>query len=279
MSIELPEAKILTDQMNQKVLGKYVESCQTHESKGLQRVGMLESDLTVFNQLVGAKIEQAVSRGNVIVVKFDNKMDIVIGLEYGGELFYHKNSNDVSRFHLKINFTDNTALTIRLTGMGVIQLLKDDSLENSYVYKRDFDFTKLSSLDNDFTIQRFSKMFSQLNKALKTALVGKDAIVVGISNSTFQDILYRARLNPKRKASGLSEDEIQRLFDTIKFVVTKRIKLNGKEHFQDIYQKHGKYIPSMGPNMKDQKCPECGTTIQKLSYGGGHIYLCPSCQA
>jgi formamidopyrimidine-DNA glycosylase len=279
MSIELPEAKILTDQMNQQVLGKYVESCQTHESKGLQRIGMLESDLTVFNQLVGAKIEQAVSRGNVIVVKFDNKMDIVIGLEYGGELFYHKNSNDVSRFHLKINFTDNTALTIRLTGMGVIQLLKDDSLENSYVYKRDFDFTKLSSLDNDFTIQRFSKMFSQLNKALKTALVGKDAIVVGISNSTFQDILYRARLNPKRKASGLSEDEIQRLFDTIKFVVTKRIKLNGKEHFQDIYQKHGKYIPSMGPNMKDQKCPECGTTIQKLSYGGGHIYLCPSCQA
>ena len=240
---------------------------------------MLESDLTVFNQLVGAKIEQAVSRGNVIVVKFDNKMDIVIGLEYGGELFYHKNSNDVSRFHLKIDFTDNTALTIRLTGMGVIQLLNDDSLENSYVYKRDFDFTKLSSLDNDFTIQRFSKMFSQLNKALKTALVGKDAIVVGISNSTFQDILYRARLNPKRKASGLSEDEIQRLFDTIKFVVTKRIKLNGKEHFQDIYQKHGKYIPSMGPNMKDQKCPECGTTIQKLSYGGGHIYLCPSCQA
>ena len=279
MSIELPEAKILTDQMNQQVLGKYVESCQTHESKGLQRIGMLESDLTVFNQLVGAKIEQAVSRGNVIVVKFDNKMDIVIGFEYGGELFYHKNSNDVSRFHLKINFTDNTALTIRLTGMGVIQLLKDDSLENSYVYKRDFDFTKLSSLDNDFTIQRFSKMFSQLNKALKTALVGKDAIVVGISNSTFQDILYRARLNPKRKASGLSEDEIQRLFDTIKFVVTKRIKLNGKEHFQDIYQKHGKYIPSMGPNMKDQKCPECGTTIQKLSYGGGHIYLCPSCQA
>lgn len=279
MSIELPEAKILTDQMNQQVLGKYVESCQTHESKGLQRIGMLESDLTVFNQLVGAKIEQVVSRGNVILVKFDKKMDIVIGLEYGGELFYHKNSNDVSRFHLKIDFTDNTALTIRLTGMGVIQLLKDDSLENSYVYKRDFDFTKLSSLDDDFTIQRFSKMFSELNKVLKTVLVGKDAIIVGISNSTFQDILYRARLHPKRKASGLSTDEIQRLYDAIKFVVSERIHLNGKEDFQDIYQKHGSYISSMGPNMKDQNCPECGTAIQKLSHGGGHIYLCPSCQA
>lgn len=278
MSIELPEAKILADQMNQKVLGKYVESCQTHESKGLQRIGMLESDLTVFNQLVGAKIEQVVSRGNVILVKFDNKMDIVIGLEYGGELFYHKNSNDVTRFHLKIDFTDNTAITIRLTGMGVIQFLKDDSLENSYVYKRDFDFIKLSSLEDDFTIQRFSKIFSKLNKVLKTALVGKDAIVVGISNSTFQDILYRARLHPKRKASELSKDEIQRLYNTIKFVESERIKLNGKEDFQDFYQKHGRYIPAMGPNMKNQNCPECGTTIQKDSHGGGHIYLFPSCQ-
>ncbi len=278
MSIELPEAKILADQMNQKVLGKYVESCQTHESKGLQRIGVLESDLTVFNQLVGAKIEQVVSRGNVILVKFDNKMDIVIGLEYGGELFYHKILNHVTRFHLKIVFTDNTALTIRLTGMGVIQLLKDDSLESSYVYKRDFDFTKLSLLEDEFTIHRFSKIFSELNKVLKTALVGKDAIVVGISNSTFQDILYRARLHPKRKASGLSKDEIQRLFDAIKFVVSERIKLNGKDDFQDFFQKHGRYIPSMGPNMKDQNCPECGNSIQKLSHGGGHIYLCPSCQ-
>jgi len=278
MSIELPEAKILTDQMNQQVLGKYVKSCQTHESKGLQRIGMLESDLTVFNQLLGAKIEQIVSRGNVILVKFDNKKDLVIGLEYGGELFYHKNPNDVSRFHLKIDFTDNTSLTIRLTSMGVIQLLNEDSLNNSYIYKRDFDCTKLSSLDEDFTIQRFSIIFSELNKVLKTVLVGKDAIVVGISNSTFQDILYRAKLHPKRKASALSTDEIQRLYDTIKFVVSERIQLNGKEDFQDIYQKHGRYTPSMGANMKNHNCSECGTAIQKLSYGGGHIYLCPSCQ-
>jgi formamidopyrimidine-DNA glycosylase len=279
MSIELPEAKIITDQMNQQALGKYVESCQTRESKGLQRIGMLESDLTVFNQLVGTKIEQIISRGNVILIKFDNKKDLVIGLEYGGKLFYHKNPNDVSRFHLKIDFTDNTSLTIRLTSMGVIQLLNDDNLNNSYIYKRDFDFTKLSSLDDDFTIQRFSKMFSELNKVLKTVLVGKDAIVVGISNSTFQDILYRARLHPKRKASELSEDETQKLYYAIKFVVNERIRLNGKEDFQDIYQKHGRYTPSMGPNMKDQNCPECGTVIQKLSHGGGHIYLCPSCQA
>ena len=35
-------------------------------------------------------------------------------------------------------------------------------------------------------------------------LVGKDALVVGLSNSAFQDIIYRAGLHPKRKASSLN---------------------------------------------------------------------------
>ena len=278
MSVELPEATILTEQLNQQVLGKQVKSCETQESKGLQRIGMLEPDLTVFDPLVGTKIEKVLSRGNVIVIKFDNKMDLIAGLEYGGELFYHQNADEVSRFHVKLGFTDDTALTVRLTSMGVIQLLTDESLNLSYVYNRDFDLTKLSPTDEDFSFEHFSSVFSEKNKMLKAVLVGKDAIVVGISNSTFQDILYRAKLHPKRKASQLSTEETRRLYDAIKFVVTERIRLNGKEDFQDMYQKHGGYVPAMGPHMKEQYCPECGTIIQKLSHGGGHVYLCPSCQ-
>ncbi|MCW4035165.1 MAG: hypothetical protein NWF03_07355 [Candidatus Bathyarchaeota archaeon] len=278
MSVELPEAKILAEQMNQQVLGKQVKTCQTQESKGLQRIGMLEPDLTVFDKLVGTKIEQITARGNVIVVKFDNSMDLVIGLEYGGELFYHENTDDDSRFHVKLGFTDNTALTVRLISMGVIQLLSDDNLDSSYVYKRDFDYSKLSAPDTEFTLQNFSARLSEKNKMLKAVLVGKDAIVVGISNSTFQDILYRAKLHPTRKSAELSPEETKRLYDAIKYVINERIRLNGKEDFQDMYQKHGSYMPAMGPHMKDQNCPECGTPIQKLSHGGGHVYLCLSCQ-
>lgn len=278
MSVELPEATILSEQLSQQVLGKQVKSYETQESKGLQRVGMLEPDLTVFDQLVETKIDKIVSRGNVLVIKFDNKLDLIIGLEYGGELFYFQNAKHASSFHVKLVFTDNTALTVRLTSMGVIQLLDDNSLDLSYVYKRDFDLTKMSATNDDFTLEAFSSMLSNKNKMLKAVLVGKDAIIVGISNSTFQDILYRAKLHPKRKASELSAEETQSLYDAIKFVVTERIRLNGKEDFQDMYQKHGSYVPAMGPHMKEQYCPQCGTIIQKLSHGGGHVYLCPSCQ-
>jgi formamidopyrimidine-DNA glycosylase len=148
----------------------------------------------------------------------------------------------------------------------------------SYVYKRDFDLKKLSAADEGFTFEQFSAKLSEKNKMLKAVLVGKDAIIVGVSNSTFQDIIYRAKLHPKRKSAQLSPEETKRLYDAIKFVINERIKLNGKEDFQDMYQKNGSYTPAMGPHMKEHNCPECGTLIQKLSHGGGHVYLCPSCQ-
>jgi formamidopyrimidine-DNA glycosylase len=278
MSVELPEAKIIAEQMNQELKGKRVKSYLVKDCERLQRIGMMDKNLTSFNQLVDGKIESIVSRGNVVRVRFDNGANLILGPEYGGEIFYHTDVANVPRFHLRLDFSDGTLLTVRLTSMGVIQVLKDDELERSYVYKRDFDSTKLSPTDEEFTFERFSEQMADQNKMLKSVLVGKDAILVGISNSTFQDILYRARLHPKRKASELETEEKRSLYDAILLVLKERIRLNGKDKFQDLYGKQGGYTPAMGPNMKQQTCPQCGTKIEKLSMGGGHVYLCPNCQ-
>jgi formamidopyrimidine-DNA glycosylase len=277
MSIELPEARILAQQMNQKLKDKKVKSCLTKDYERLQRIGMMDKDLGSFEQLVGAKIEEITSRGNVIRLKFD-KINLILGPEYGGEIFYNKDANDVPQFHLKIDFADGTALTVRLTSMGVIKVLPDNDLESSYVYKRDFDQNKLSPIDEELTFKQFSKRMADQNRMLKGVLVGKDAVLVGISNSTFQDILYRAKIHPKRRASELNDEEMQRLYDAIVFVLKERLRLHGKDKFSDLNQRLGEYVAAMGPHMKEHNCPECGTLIQKLSHGGGHVYLCPSCQ-
>ena len=278
MSVELPEAKILAEQMNQELRGKRVKSYLLKDCERLQRIGMMDKDLTSFNQLVDGKIESVASRGNVIRVKFDNGANLILGPEYGGEIFYHTDAANVPKFHLRVDFSDGTLLTVRLTSMGVIQVLKDNELERSYVYKRNFDPTKLSPIYEEFTFERFSKRMADHNKMLKSVLVGKDAILVGVSNSTFQDILYRARIHPKRKASELDAEKKRSLYDAVRLVFTERIRLNGKDQFHDLHGKQGGYTPAMGPNMKQQTCPECGTSIEKLSLGGGHVYLCPKCQ-
>ena len=113
---------------------------------------------------------------------------------------------------------------------------------------------------------------------LKSVLVGKDAIMVGLSNSAFQDIIVRAQIHPKRKASGLSVDERLTLYNAINLVIDERIRLNGKDQFFDLYRTQGKYVSAMGPNMKQNPCKVCGSIIKKLSVGGGQVYFCRICQ-
>jgi formamidopyrimidine-DNA glycosylase len=280
MSIELPEAKILAEQMNKALLGKCVKSYHLQDYERLQRIGMLEKDTRSFDQLVNGKIESVISRGNVIRVKLNNGMNLILGPEYGGRIFHHESRETVpSKFHLKIDFTDDSALTVRLTSMGLINAVKDSDLERSYVYRRDFNPEVISPIDDkEFTFERFSRILADNNRALKSVLVGKDAIVVGLGNSAFQDIIYRAKLHPKRKASELNKDERRALYDAIKLVLQERIKLKGKDQFYDLYGNQGGYTPAMGPNMKHQTCAVCGTRIEKLSVGGGHVYFCPKCQ-
>ena len=86
------------------------------------------------------------------------------------------------------------------------------------------------------------------------------------------------KLHPKIKASDLNEKEQHALYDSITLLLQERIKLNGKDQFHDLYGTPGGYTPTMGPNLKEQTCPECNTPIEKLSIGGGHVYLCPKCQ-
>jgi len=162
--------------------------------------------------------------------------------------------------------------------MGGIYVLKDNDLMNSYVFKRDFNSEILSPVDKEFTFERFSKLLANNSRALKSVLVGKDAVVVGLSNSAFQDIIYRAKLHPKRKTSELDKDERKALYDAIRLVLRERIRLNGKNQFFDLYKKQGGYTPAMGPNMKNQNCPVCGTPIEQLCIGGGQVFLCPKCQ-
>ncbi len=279
MSIELPEAKIFAEQMDRVLRGKCVKSCQLQNYERLQKIGMLNKDITSFDQLVNGKIESVISRGNAIRVKLDNGMNLLLAPEYGGKIFYHTSEKTgPTKFHLKIDFSDGTMLTVRLTSMGLIHAVNDNALERTYVFRRDFNPEMLSPIDEVFTFERFSQLVADNNRMLKSVLVGKDAVLVGLSNSAFQDIAYRAKLHPKRKASELSEDERRALYEAIKRVLQERIRLKGKDQFYDLYGHPGGYTPAMGPNMKQQDCPVCGTPIEKLSVGGGHVYLCPKCQ-
>lgn len=278
MSVEGPEARILAEQMHHRLAGHRIVGCDVHDVAGLQPSGFVNRDLSDFERLVGATIEAVESSGNTIRIALDNETNLVIGAEYGGRVLLHAGRRQLpDKTHLVLDFDDGFALSVRLTGMGVLRCDTDAELESDYVYQRDFSDTP-DPTRRALTFEVFDQLVVTRSHALKSVLVGKNAAVVGISNSAFQDILYRAGLHPKRKASELTPAERRRLHEAVQIVMGERQRLGGKQGFIDLYGMPGVYQPAMGPDRKNTACEECGTMIEAVSVGGGRVYLCPACQ-
>ena len=277
MSIELPEARIFAQQLDKELTGKTIKDYDLKDVDRMMRIGFVNKNIFDFDSIRGKTVKSAVSRGNTIRVQLSDEMNLLIGPEYGGLITYLSDGGKAPKYHLKLEFNDGSILTTRITSMGIIYAVADDTLTESYMYNRDF-LGGVSPDEPDFTWDWFRETFGSETRQLKPMLVGKDAFILGVSNATFQDVLYRAGIHPKRRASELSEDELRGLYDAIKTVVSERLEKHGKVEFTDIYGVTGGYIAAMGPNMKDKTCPKCGSEIEKLAYGGGHVYICPNCQ-
>jgi formamidopyrimidine-DNA glycosylase len=275
MSFEYPEARLLSRQLDETIKGKTVESYDLKDYEKIHRTGFINWSLDDFKWLVGRRIEGAGSSGNTIRVQLEGGMNLLLAPEYGGVILYHRSSNDVSKYHLKLDFSGGDSLTVRLTSMGVIYATLDDRLDGVYIYKR--DYLGAPSPVN-LTREQFAELITSKATQLKPLLVGKDAIMTGLSNSAFQDVLYRAGIHPRRKSSELTLDEVDALYSAISHLVEERLRLGGKDEIVDLFGKRGGYVPTMGPNMKDRDCQKCGGKVEKMALGGGQVYYCPSCQ-
>ncbi|MFC1802555.1 DNA-formamidopyrimidine glycosylase family protein [Thermoproteota archaeon] len=277
MSFELPEAIILANQIKKELKGKTISSWDTKDTTRLQSIGFMNKDLKNYDLLIGGVINDVFQRGNTVLLKLSNSSNLILGPEYGGLIRYHPKDEVLSKYHLLLRFSDESYLTIRLISMGAIYATNDEKLNDNYMYKRDF-LNGISPMEEKFTVAWFIKELSNYSRNIKIALVGKNALLVGLSNAAFQEIIFSAKIHPKSKASELTEKQIEALYFAIKNLVKERIRLGGKEKFIDLYGQNGGYQAKMGPNMKDQKCPICSTPIEKIQHGGGQIYLCPGCQ-
>jgi len=279
MSVELPEALILAEQLTSTILEKKIKSFDIQDSEKLQKIGFMNKDLKDYDRLLDCKVKSISHRGNVIRIQMNKKMNIILCPEYGAQVFYHENEDSLpKKHHIKFNFTDGTYLTIRQTNMGVTYAATDTETNGLYVVKRDFSDTPAPVGEQDFTFERFVELLDTKGVNVKAALVGKTAIVVGLSNAAFQEIIYKAGIHPKRNTSTFTEDEKRDVYDSMKEILNARICSGGKDNWLNLYGEPGRHTPVMGPNMKDKDCPACGAQIEKIAHGGGHVYFCSRCQ-
>jgi formamidopyrimidine-DNA glycosylase len=116
-----------------------------------------------------------------------------------------------------------------------------------------------------------------LKQSAKAFLATKQRIP-GLGNGVLQDILFNARVHPKRKMSTLTDKEMSTLFDSVKNTLFEMTAKGGRDTERDLFGCSGGYRTILSAKTIDNPCPVCGGKIVREAYLGGNIYYCPECQ-
>jgi formamidopyrimidine-DNA glycosylase len=278
--IEMPEAATLARQMNAELTGKTItcfsRGTQTHKFLWLNR-----PDEEYEAILPGKTISGASYYGRSLYLQMGQE-NLLWWSDAGGKILYHAPGEALpAKHHLHWEFSDGSHLSYALQMWGAVRLL--DAAEFD---ERPHNETGLPPLHPDFTFERFDAMLDEYPektaKGIKGFLVATGYAVPnhinGLGNAIVQDILFHARLSPKRKTPDLTPEERYRLYEAIQTTIAKAIEQGGRYDEVDLYGKPGGYARLMGSKAVDTPCTNCGAFIQKISYLGGACYICPECQ-
>lgn len=109
--------------------------------------------------------------------------------------------------------------------------------------------------------------------------------IAGIGNAYSDEILFEARLDPFRKRSTMSDDDIGRLYRAIHKVFNRSIPIL-REHFRDEldYQEWRDHLKihrkgaAPGADKDEGRCPRCGLHISEIAPNQRITSWCRNCQ-
>ena len=273
---ELPEVVTLAMQMNQTIRGKTV----TQGSLGNKphKFVWYNRSHEEFARLVpGKTVGEARTRGRWLFVSLLPGYVLTFG-EFGGRLLYHAPGASVpATYHLLVSFDDGSSLTALTQMWGAMELF-DSGQELERKYVKDM---RPTPLEPEFTFDYFSQLVDEQSREKRSVkgLLTQDQLIPGLGNAIAQDIMFRARLNPKRMISALTVEQRRVLYDAVGTVIREAIDEGGRSDEHDLHDRPGGYMRIMDKDAAGKPCPACGHAVKKIQYLGGACYFCPSCQS
>lgn len=134
--------------------------------------------------------------------------------------------------------------------------------------------------DPALTLEKFSEILRKKPGRIKQVLMDQ-TVLSGIGNIYSDDILWTAKIHPLRKIPTLRSEELKRIYQAMKKVLEKAVRLRGTStsDFRDTAGKEGKYTDyRLVYQREGELCRRCGTKIQRLKVGGRSAHYCPACQ-
>jgi len=272
--IELPEAVGLARQISEALRGMRVADVIAAASS--HKFAWFAGDPGAYRDiLVGTVVNAATSHGGFVEIALD---DARVVFAEGVNLRLHGVGAERPRTHqLLVGFDDGRAISASVQMYGGLWAFRVGTFANPHL---DAAVAAPSPLSSSFDRTYFDALLDtpEVRTLSLKATLATGQRIPGLGNGVLQDILFEARLHPRRKLGTLADDERRALFESVKTTLADMARLGGRDTERDLFGAPGGYRTRLSRNTVGRPCPRCGTAIARESYLGGAVYVCPGCQ-
>ncbi len=261
---ELPELEVLKNFLEQRILNLKIQ--EVIVKKPLVFRCLLDSFRFA---LVGNKITQITRSGKFLVFKNSSNQFLIINLMLSGRLQYTEmrtKTNAVTCFQIRFE-NDQELRYLDQKLMGRIYLVTETELSTVPQFME----LGLEPLSDDFSLMQLQDGLQRYQGMVKNTLRNQH-FIAGIGNAYSDEILFHAGINPLRKSSDLSPEEVNRLYDSIKIVLKSSIKQIQENIGDDIHIENREFMKVH--NRGGKPCLICGTKISELTPEGKLTNFC-----
>jgi formamidopyrimidine-DNA glycosylase len=270
--IELPETYVLAEQINGTLAGKTIKAATANAHP--HAFAFYTGDPAAYGTMLTHKTVVSANPG---IGSNGGSTEILCGdmlLVIGTPIKYHTKGEKLPKSHqLLLEFDDGSYMSCTVQMWG--------GMFCSPAVKPREDIVKPSPLEDAFNKAYWDRLLQSAKPELSMkALLATEQRIPGLGNGVLHDILFKARLHPKRKLATLSDDDKERLFSSVKSTLKEMRDGGGRDTEKDLFNQWGGYQTVLSANSwkRSSFCQICSGNLVKEAYLGGAIYYCPSCQ-
>jgi formamidopyrimidine-DNA glycosylase len=268
---ELPEVETIKNELLPYVMGRTITDVAVFWDKTVRQPSLEE----FRSRIKGQKITGLSRRGKYLIFSLSGGEVLVLHLRMTGSLLVKPVSSDPDKFDRAIIYLDgDTALHFRdPRKMGRIWLAAD---ANTVLPELGPE-----PLSPEFTAEVLRQRLSQRSAPIKAILIDQE-FIAGIGNMYADEALFAARIHPLRPANSLSRAEVNRLYRAIQRILCAAI-VNKGASVENYYRPSGElgtahYQFQVAHRLGGERCPVCGTPIERIAVRNRGTYFCPKCQ-
>ncbi len=140
------------------------------------------------------------------------------------------------------------------------------------------------ALTRRFTRTYFSEAMSLRHRMIKPLILDQ-SVVAGLGNIYADEALWKSKIHPERRSDSLTDAELEKLFNAIKYVLRIGVKNrgtslgDGKTNYRDVEGESGGHREKVKAYGRSGKpCERCKTVLKKTVVAQRGTTFCPNCQ-